>query len=90
VTKIISLAFVNLVTPKARAKHELLFNKQASSINICSLRQPLLFFDSLWCLLLAFAGLCWPFWHPKDLQKVGKYEAALTTFYFLHNSRMFH
>jgi hypothetical protein len=27
VTKIISLAIVNLVTPKAGAKHELLFNK---------------------------------------------------------------
>ncbi len=26
-TKIISLTFVNLVTPKARAKHEHLFNK---------------------------------------------------------------
>ncbi len=30
VTKIISLTFVNLVTPKAWAKHELLFNKSAS------------------------------------------------------------
>jgi hypothetical protein len=90
VTKIVSLAFVNLVTPKAGAKHELLFNKQASSINICSLHQPLLFFAGLWCLLLAFAGLWWPFWLPKDLQKVGKYEAAFTTLYFLHNSRMFH
>jgi hypothetical protein len=27
VTKIISLAIMNLVTPKVRAKHELLFNK---------------------------------------------------------------
>jgi hypothetical protein len=30
VTKIISLKTVNLVTPKAAAKHELLFNKPAS------------------------------------------------------------
>ncbi len=30
VTKIISQTFVNLVTPKAAAKHEILFNKQAS------------------------------------------------------------
>ncbi len=30
VTKIISLTFINLVTPKARAKHEPLFNKLAS------------------------------------------------------------
>jgi hypothetical protein len=30
VTKIISLTFVNLVTPKAQAKPELLFNKPAS------------------------------------------------------------
>jgi hypothetical protein len=32
VTKIISLTFVNLVTPKARAKHEQLFNKLASEL----------------------------------------------------------
>ncbi len=30
VTKIITLAIVNLVTPKVGAKHELLFNKPAS------------------------------------------------------------
>jgi hypothetical protein len=30
-TKTISLTFVNLVTPKARAKHEVLFNKPASA-----------------------------------------------------------
>ncbi len=30
VTKVISLIFVNLVTPKSRAKHELLFNKPAT------------------------------------------------------------
>jgi hypothetical protein len=30
-TKIISVAIVNLVTPKAGAKHELLFNKPAAS-----------------------------------------------------------
>jgi hypothetical protein len=29
-TQIIPLAFVNLVTPKTGAKHELLFNKPAS------------------------------------------------------------
>jgi hypothetical protein len=39
VTKITSLIFINLVTPKARAKHEPLFNKLASeagSLNKCS------------------------------------------------------
>jgi hypothetical protein len=30
VTKIMSLTIMNLVTPKAGAKHELLFNKPAS------------------------------------------------------------
>jgi len=30
VIKIISLTIMNLVTPKVRAKHELLFNKPAS------------------------------------------------------------
>jgi hypothetical protein len=30
VTKVISITFIDLVTPKARAKHELLFNKPAS------------------------------------------------------------
>jgi hypothetical protein len=32
VTKIISLAFLNLVTPKAGAKHELLFNKPETGL----------------------------------------------------------
>jgi hypothetical protein len=43
VTKIIFLTFVNLVTPKAGAKHKLLFNKQhlvheaeAGLLNKCS------------------------------------------------------
>jgi hypothetical protein len=31
VTKIITLMLINLVTPKARAKHEYLFNKPASN-----------------------------------------------------------
>jgi hypothetical protein len=32
VTKLITLIFINLVTPKARAKHELLFNEPASGL----------------------------------------------------------
>jgi len=32
VTKIIYLIFINLVTPKVGAKHELLFNKQATGL----------------------------------------------------------
>jgi hypothetical protein len=34
VTKITSLIFINLITPKARAKHELLFNKPASDSHL--------------------------------------------------------
>jgi hypothetical protein len=34
VTKIISLIFINFVTPKARAKHEPLFNKSASEARL--------------------------------------------------------
>ncbi len=33
VTKIITLIHINLVTPKARAKHELLFNEPASDVS---------------------------------------------------------
>ncbi len=33
-TRIITLAFVNLVTPKAGAKHELLLNKPASELSV--------------------------------------------------------
>jgi hypothetical protein len=41
VTKIISLTFENLVTPKAGAKHELLFNKLASAALTRHIRQNL-------------------------------------------------
>jgi hypothetical protein len=34
VTKIISLIFINLVTPKVGAKHELLFNKPATEAGL--------------------------------------------------------
>jgi hypothetical protein len=37
VTKILSLTFVNLVTPKALAKHEHLFNKPASKVGLLSI-----------------------------------------------------
>jgi hypothetical protein len=36
VTKFIAMIVINLVTPKAGAKHELLFNKLASYLNVGS------------------------------------------------------
>jgi hypothetical protein len=42
-----SLTFVNLVTPKAQAKHELLFNKPASEVGL--LHIPILYINiGLW------------------------------------------
>jgi hypothetical protein len=45
VTKVISLALASLVTPKAGAKHELLFNEPASGIKctLTSLKKCLFF-----------------------------------------------
>jgi hypothetical protein len=37
VTRIISLAIVNLVTPKGGAKHELWFNKQALEVGLLTI-----------------------------------------------------
>jgi hypothetical protein len=39
--KIISLIFINLVTPKVRAKHELLFNEPATVQSVLELMDQL-------------------------------------------------
>jgi len=40
-TKLISMKLMNLVSPKAGAKYELLFNKPASEVSLLSIKASL-------------------------------------------------